>query len=110
MMNEDEYDIECRPGEIVARDYDDAREHPTIEQLLLKTAVGQLTAHQQTIWELYAYEQLTHEEIARQLGITERVAQRQVKTIEDSIKQYCEQNRAAYMLLKLEQKIMSEEK
>lgn len=96
-------------NEPIERPYDEKREHPSLEQIMLNMAVDHLTKPQRHLWELWNYDRLTQEEIASILNIAQKNVHSRIKTIERKIVKWCQTNRAAYMLLKLEHKIMNED-
>lgn len=83
--------------------------YSSIEQTMITMACSKLTAKQKKIWDFYNIDRLTQEEIGAILGIKQQTVDLQIRAIEKKIKQWCETNRGAYMLLKLEHKIMNEE-
>lgn len=93
---------------IEASTYDNSSEHPTPEQLLVREALKTLTPKQTKVWQWFAYDRLTHKEIALNLGISRQAVTQMIEKIEYKVQKFCRQNRGAYMLLKLEQQIDNE--
>ncbi len=85
------------------------KEHPTPEQMLVKMALENLTPKQRQIWDMYAYQQWTQEEIALFLNVKQSSISKILVRIEAKVKKFVKQNKGAYLLLKLEHKIMNEE-
>lgn len=83
--------------------------HPSIQQTMLKIALDTLTPKQKKLWDMYAYDRLTQEEIAEKLGIKRQSVAESITKIEAKVAKYVKHNRAAYMLLKLEHQIMNED-
>lgn len=75
-------------------------EHPTPEQLMLRQAVKRLTSKQLQIWDMWNFERLTQDEIAKFLGITQQVVAKHIKAIETKIAKYCHQRMEVYKILK----------
>lgn len=88
-------------------DFNIDAKHPTIQQTMFKMALESLTVKQKRLWDMYAYDRLTQEEIAGKLGIKQQTVEQSIKRVETKIAKYVRHNRAAYMLLKLEHKIMN---
>lgn len=105
VFNEESGDWSEYAKDVAAREYDVNREQPTPEQLMIKVGLKQLTPRQQQIWELSAYADKTQEEIGIVLGISQSAVGSALKAIQLKVEKWCKQNRGAYMLLKLEQKI-----
>jgi DNA-directed RNA polymerase specialized sigma24 family protein len=84
-------------------------QHPRVEQLFIKMAVESLSKKHQEMWFLWNNERLTQDEIAKVYGLAQSTINEQLQTIEHKIAKWCELNKGAYLLLKLEHKIMNEE-
>jgi DNA-binding CsgD family transcriptional regulator len=83
--------------------------HPNVEHLFLQMAVESLNEKQRQLWVWWNNDRFTLDEIAEALSISEPAVKQQISSIERKIKKYCELNKGAYMLLKMEHKIMNEE-
>jgi RNA polymerase sigma factor (sigma-70 family) len=83
-------------------------EHPTVEQLLVRMALDHLTPRQREIWDYYSLDRLTQDEIATKLNMKRQAVQQHLTAAARNVSKFVKQNRAAYMLLKLEHKIMNE--
>ena len=84
----------------VAPVYDPSREHPTPEQLLLREALNVLSDKQRDIWELWNYDKLTQDEIAKKVKMHQPHVAREIKKIEAMIAKWVKSNIGAYKLLK----------
>ena len=89
-------------SKLEAKEYDSSSEHPTPEQLLVREAVKFLTPKQKKVWELYNYDRLTQDEIAKKLGVRQQTIQESIKGIEHRIAKWVKSNMGAYNLLKKE--------
>ena len=81
---------------------EEERRHPKPEELMLKQALKTLTKKQIHVWELYAYDRMTLEDIAKLKRVTKQAISKQIKTIEKRIATYIKSNMGAYNLLKEE--------
>lgn len=88
------------PDTLEAPEYDEGREHPTPEQLLMRQAAKYLTPKQKKVWEMHNYDRLTQEEIATKMGISQSMVSQHIKAIEARIAKWCKANMGAYELLK----------
>lgn len=76
-------------------------EHPTSEQLLMRMAVDKaLMNKQKKVWDLYNYDRLTHDEIAKKLNITRSAVTQQIKTIERQLKKWVNSHQEVYETMK----------
>lgn len=87
---------------LAMRSYDEKREHPTPEQVIIREAIRRLTPKQRLIWEYYTYDQLTQDEIAVKLKISQPVVAKHIKACERSVIKYCKTNMTAYHLIRSE--------
>lgn len=87
---------------IAAPEYDSHRENPTTEELFIREALKHLSKEQRVIWELYAYDKLTQDEIAKKLGKAQSSIARRITTIEKQVAKWVKNNMGAYELLKKE--------
>jgi len=81
-------------------EYDEYREHPSPEQLLIRQAIKYLTPKQQMVWELWNYDKLTQDEIAEKLDKDQSTIARTIKACEKRIAKWVKNNMGAYNLLK----------
>ncbi len=82
--------------------YDETKEHPTPEQLLVREATKALTLKQRRIWDMHNYDKLTQDAIAKKLHISQQTVQEHIKACERRITKWCKDNIGAYKLLKME--------
>lgn len=75
-------------------------QHPSPEQSLLREAVKRLTPKQRRVWELYNFDRLTQDEIAKRLKISQPVVAKHIKACEKKITKWIQNNMGAYKLLK----------
>jgi RNA polymerase sigma factor (sigma-70 family) len=86
--------------ELKEHGYDESREHPTPEQLLVREATKYLTPKQKRVWALYNFDRLTQEEIGAKLGISQQMVTQHIQAIEKRIAKWVSSNMGAYKLLK----------
>lgn len=86
--------------ELFEKEYDKAQEHPTPEQLLLRESLKILEPKQLEIWEMWNYDRMTQDEIAKKLKVTQQAIQKQLKSIEKKLTKWVQSNLEAYKLLK----------
>ncbi len=89
---------------IVEKIYDEACEHPTVEQLFIQMAVKHLTKKQKKVWELHQYDRLTQDEIAKKLGKARTTVLTQIRQAEARIKRWCASHMEVYEVLKMRRK------
>lgn len=87
---------------VVMPPYDSKREHPTPEQVFIREAMRRLTPKQRLIWEYYAYDQLTQDEIAHKLKVSQPVIAKHIKACEKRIARYCKTHMTTYNLIRSE--------
>jgi len=58
-----------------------------------------LMLRQRKIWEMYNYDRLTHEEIAKKLGVTRSAITQQIKVIENRITKWVKKHSEVYNTL-----------
>ena len=85
-----------------APEYDENREHPSVEEMFIRQAVKYLTPKQRAVWEYHNYDRLTQDEIAEKLHISQPVVAKHIKAIEKRIAKWCKSNEGAYKMLKAE--------
>jgi len=67
---------------------------------LMREAVNKaLMLRQRKIWEMYNYDRLTHEEIAKKLGVTRSAITQQIKVIENRITKWVKKHSEVYNTL-----------
>lgn len=72
----------------------ETNEHPLPEQLLMRQAVKEsLTTIQRNIWEMYNYDRLTQNEIAKRYSITQEAISQRIGTIERRLMKYCKEHK-----------------
>lgn len=86
-----------------------SNKQPKAHQLLLKIAVETLTAKQKAIWFRWNNERLTQDEISALFKISRSTVRTYITRIESKLTKYIKKNLGAYLLLKIEHKIMNEE-
>lgn len=99
MISLDALSAEQEPQEVP---YDDGKEHPTPEQIMVRQAVKYLTPKQKRVWELYNYDKLTQDEIAKKLGQKRTTIEGHIHRCEARIAKWCKMNMGAYNLIKTE--------
>jgi DNA-directed RNA polymerase specialized sigma24 family protein len=78
--------------------------NPTIAETMFRMAVEKaLTVKQREAWELFNYDRMTEEEIARKLRISRRSTRSRLDGAKYSIKMWCEANMHIYDLIKSQQ-------
>lgn len=82
---------------------------PKAQEILFRMAVDHLTPRQHTIWDMWNYDRLTQDEIAKRLNMKRQNVAASIAAIEERIKKFIKLNMGAYLLLKLEYQIMNEE-
>src|ERR1700690_4676551 len=93
--SDDWYDASFQPDEMIERKL--SRMHPSPEEALLKMAIEKaLNKRQREVWELYAYDRLTFEELGKKLKINRSSALRRIQTIEKKLKKYCLEHKKVY--------------
>ena len=80
--------------------YDDSREQPSPEMMLMRQAAKYLTPKQRAIWEYHNFDRLTQDEIAEKVGISHQVVSKHIRAIEKKITKWVKSNWGAYELLK----------
>lgn len=86
-----------------------SRKQPRVEQMIMKMAVEHLNPQQKEIWFLHNNEKLTQDGIAERLNLKRTTIQAYIKRIETKLVKFCKANIAAYLLLKVEHKILYED-
>lgn len=104
-MTDEQKSLQDSLENVAAREYDSDREQPSPEQLLMKLAIERLNPKQRQIWDWYAYDQKSQEEIGQLLGIKQQAVQQRINVIENKIKKFVEQNLGSYMLLRLDKQL-----
>ncbi len=82
--------------------YDIESERATTEQIMVRQAIKYLTPIQRRVWELYNYDRLTQDEIAKRLGKKRTTIETQIRQCEARIVKWCTANMEAYKLIKKE--------
>lgn len=85
------------------------KKQPRVQQMIMQMAVNTLNETQREIWFLYNNERLTQDEIALKMVLKRDNIKDYIKRIETKLVKFCKANIAAYLLLKVEHKIMNEE-
>jgi DNA-directed RNA polymerase specialized sigma24 family protein len=88
------------PDDIKAKEYDNSREHPTVEQLFIKEAAKHLTPRQKILWDYHNLDKLSQDEIAIKMGITQQAVSKHIRAIGDRIKKWCDYNQSVYQVIK----------
>lgn len=87
-----------------------SNKQPKAKQLLMKMAVDSLSPKQREIWFRWNNERLTQDEIAAIFNVNQKRVSQMIQAIEKKLTKFIQRNKGAYILLKLQQKIMSEGK
>lgn len=74
--------------------------HPTPEQLLMREALKILEPKQLKVWEMWNYNRLTQDEIAKEFKVSRQAIAKQIKVIEGLLAKWVKSNMGAYQLLK----------
>lgn len=77
-------------------DHDDERPFHLIDE-----AIERLPGQQKTAWLLSRHEGLTYEQIAEQMGLSEKTVKRHIRLATDSMKEYISAHNAALLILLL---------
>jgi RNA polymerase sigma factor (sigma-70 family) len=87
-------------NQFAEKEYDERSEHPCAEVLLLREALKYLTPTQMEVWELWNYDKLTQDQIAKKLSISQQGVSKHLRAIEQRVKKFVKGNMGTYKLLK----------